>query len=387
MFDELLKRRDVLKFINDVCTNRAYFLKKASTFEKDLFPLSNKMALYIFYDALYKYQILIDDVSLFEGFLSQLERVYRKIDNFEDIRVGIHKLLCRMLVTKLSIDDINDCDCKKRLCSYVYDKYIINGYFIHGFASCYCDFLEENAFIPEKYESYYDSFSQIDSIFKKYIGRDIITKDFSSNKVFFTDDFVMGCYYSIYAPMFFYEFLSNELFGKSKRNNLLDIYDYEMLVSSLKKFMSNNLFADADRKFVLEVVKKQWDFLQKNNKKISLLLVKRKKIIAKETSLDKYLNDNHTIYEVIDDILSSKCSNVSSDLVLSPLDFELVTIDSYCQPVLKEQKRDYCEKDEANNVEDLDDNGSVSLLILVGALLISLGVIITILSLLKEVIK
>ena len=187
--------------------------------------------------------------------------------------------------------------------------------------------------------------------------------------------------------MFFYEFLSNELFGKSKRNNLLDIYDYEMLVSSLKKFMSNNLFADADRKFVLEVVKKQWDFLQKNNKKISLLLVKRKKIIAKETSLDKYLNDNHTIYEVIDDILSSKCSSVSSDLVLLPLDFELVTIDSYCQPVLKEQKRDYCEKDEANNVEDLDDNGSVSLLILVGALLISLGVIITILSLLKEVIK
>ncbi len=382
MFYKLLEREDVLDFIHEICTNKRYYLKKSQHLDMFCFSISNKLALFIFYDALYKYQILIDDIYLFEEYLSQLKKIYRKIDNFEDIRIGIHQLICKLLSTNLSIDDINNIEGKKKIVSYVYNKYIVEGYFIHGFAPGYYNYLESNPFIPEKYQNYYESFSKLDSIFKKYSGKSVISKDFSSDKVFFTDDFVMGCYHSIYAPMFFYEFLSNELFGGKIRNDLSYIYDYDKLVGPLKKYMSNNLFTEADRKIVLNIVKRQWIFLQQNGDKITLLLAPRNKILAKEILLDEYLKDNHTTYEVVDRILSTKYSSISSNLTLQYPDFQLISLDSYCERIL-EKEEDTEEVDIHDNVDILDKHGNVSILLLVGSLFVSLGVIITIISILR----
>ena len=386
MFYKLLERKDVLDFICEIRNNKRYYLKKSQHLEKFCFSISDKLALYIFYDALYKYQILVDDIFLFDDYLSQLKKIYRKIDNFEDIRIGIHQLICKMLFAKLSIDDVSSVESKKEIISYVYDKYIVNGYFIHGFAPCYYNYLENNPFIPETYQNYYESFSKLDSIFKKYSGKSIISKDFSSDKVFYTDDFVMACYHSIYAPMFFYEFLSNELFGKKIKNDLYCIYDYKKLVSPLKKYMSNNLFSESDRKVVLNVVKKQWEFLQVDGDKIALLFVKRNKIFSNEILLESYLKDGHEVYEVVDRILSSKYSSISSNLTLENSDFDLSLLDSYCNLFSKEDEvqDDYQEKNVINhNIDILDKHGNISILLLLGSLFISFGVIITIISILR----
>ena len=380
MFYKFLERNDVLEFISELCTNKRYFLKKIQHTESFLFSITDKLALYIFYDALYKYQVIIDDIFLFDDYLLQRKKLYRKIDNFEDIRIGINKLLCRMLSSKLSINDVNNAESRKKIVSYVYEKYIVDGYFIHGFVPYYYDYLEKNSFVPEKYQNYYDSFAKIDAIFKKYTGKQIILKDFYADKVFFTDDFVMGCYYSLYAPMFFYEFLSNRIFGKGIKIEPSFIYDYDKLTFYLKKYMSNNLFSEVDRNVILDIVRKQWNLLKDNKNKITLLLVKRKKIFINETLLDEYLNSEAMTYEVVDRILSSKYSSIPSNSVLVKSDFELITVDSYCSKSYNKKNDDYQKHDDSINV--LDKHGTVSTLLLLGSLLISLGVISTIISVL-----
>ena len=269
MFEDLLQRDDVLNFINEIKTNERYFDKNIDDLLNPSFYMSREIALYIFYDALFKYKIVLDDVYLFDEYLEQLEKLYRKIDNFNDIRFGINKLIGRMLSIKLDIKNINDDQSKKLLIETIYHKYIKNGYFFHGINSNYAKSILENGFTPEDYDNLYESFEQLNRIFAKYNIIRIIYKDFTSKQAYFTDDIVMGCYYSIYSPLFFYKFLTNEeYFGKLVQKDSYLIGDYSVLIKRLKRFMSNNLFHEDDRKSVLDIVQKQMNLLHSENKKI-----------------------------------------------------------------------------------------------------------------------
>ena len=84
-----LKRDDVSSLIKQIKTNERYFNKDSRGISHNFF-VSNELALYIFYEALIKYKIILDDAYLFDEYLEQLEKLYKKIDNFEDIRRGIN---------------------------------------------------------------------------------------------------------------------------------------------------------------------------------------------------------------------------------------------------------------------------------------------------------
>ena len=72
--------------------------------------LSTKIdiSLFTFYDALFKFKVIIDDVYLFDEYISDLEKLYKKIDNFDAMSIGINKLICRLVGEKLNIKDYNN---------------------------------------------------------------------------------------------------------------------------------------------------------------------------------------------------------------------------------------------------------------------------------------
>ena len=389
MLDELLSKKEVLCFIKEIKTNDRYFQKNNSSSLNTKIKETKELALYIFYDALFKFKIIIDDNNLFDDYLKQLERLYVKLDDFEDVRFGINKLLCRELITKLDIKDLDDDEIKKIVITEIYDKYITNGYFIHGFNSAYCDSIKKNGFVPEEYENYYDRFIRVNNIFKNYGINDVITKDFDSKRSSFTDDIVMGCNYSSYSPMFFFNFLTNEVFSKRIRKDYYLIDDYVHLISYLKRFMSNNLFNEHDKKYILSLVFDEWELLHRNERKIALLLVKRNKFSKRSVSLNEFLNNNSNLVEVVDRLLSSKYNNIYLEEEIKSSDLEILLLDVYYDKVIQNENEVsldlelYKKKEEEVKKEFLDKYGSVSILLLLGSIFISLGVIITVITLLR----
>ena len=389
MLEDLLKRDDVLNFINEIKTSERYFQKNNSSSLLNSINISTDIALYIFYDALFKYKVIIDDIYLFDEYLEQLDKLYKKLDDFENIRAGINKLICKMLIIKNDIKDVKDKVSRDSIINEVFNKYIKDGYFIHGFNYSYSDDILNKGFIPEVYDNLYEKFIKVNNIFAKYNVINVIPKDFLSKKVFFTDDLVRGCYYSLYAPLYFYEFLTNEeYFGKRIKKDYYLKDDYNHLIGYLKRFMSNNLFSEADRKYILEVVEEEWNLLHRKEKKVSLLLVKRKDIFDKDVDINKYLDDDSDIYEIVDRMLNPKYNNIYCDKEigkdkLSVLLFE--TYIDYKEEIIEEDEELelYKYKSEELNKEFLDKYGNVSILLLVGSLFITLGVIITIIGLLR----
>lgn len=390
MFQEYLKRSDVDKFILNIQSNEKYFQKELGHFEKYPFYISKELALYIFYDALFLYKVIIDDTYLFDGYLEQVETLYRKIDQFDQLIEGIHKLIGKMVSLYLNISDIDSYESREKILSHIYNRYIQNGYFLHGFNGSYSLSILENGFNPENYENCYSDFVKVRDIFSKYNVSCIIEKDFSDKRVTFTDDFVMSCIYSSYSPMFYSSFLENsEYFGNRNRKDGYIIDDYSLSIYGLKKYMSDNLFQEDDRKFVLKTVKKEWDLLHRVDKNISILLVKRKVISHKELFLTDFLNDDSPIYDVVDRLLNSKYSVVYDKKRILLEDIDIISLDSYYK---KNESNDisfspedeyYEYKEKEVNQEFLDVYGKISLFLVLGSLLIIFGVLFTIFMILR----
>ncbi|MBR2679062.1 MAG: hypothetical protein IKE63_06555 [Bacilli bacterium] len=392
MLDELLKRKDVNDFIYELKTNDRYFSKDLKSFENRKMTISNELALYTFYEALFKYQIMFDDVYLFEEYMEQLDRLYKKMYNYDDILVGINKVICKLLLIKMDIKDTNKPESKKEIIKYVYDRYITNGYYVHGFNTSYTKYIEENGFDPENYENYYDRFSKLNKIFSKYNVINIIEKDFSKKSVTFTDDFLMGCYYSVYSPNYFSSFLRNEeYFGNRQKQDGYLIDNYNLTMRRLKRFMSNNSFSKDDEKYILDLVKEEWDLLHREEKKVSLLLVKRNLFKDKYTDIKDYINSSEDIYDIVDSLLSPKKNRVNCKDIIPKEELSIITLEGYYddqnrlayeeeyQEELNKQKR------EQENKEFMNTYGTVSILLITGALLITLGVIITIFMIIRGI--
>lgn len=376
MLDNYLKRRDVLEFIDLIKKYPRYYNKKV--IEKVSFGkhLDNELALYVFYDAIYKYVVLIDDIWLFDFYFDQIKKIYRKLDDIDDIIFGIHKTLCRVVCSYLEITDIYDEINRNKIIKFVYDKYILDGYYIHGFSTVYETSINNNGFLSSVYQNYYKEMNKVKDIFSKYGINNIFNKDFSSNVSYFTDNFVMGCYYSVNSPGYFYNlFFNDEVYGKKvNRKNYLT-RNYHACVNSLKKVIKN--FKKDDYNYIMDVVKKEWDLINSVPKKISLLLVKRNYIYTPKVRLEDFLKMNGSVFEIVDGILSPKNSRIPFNDVLYDNKIDIVSLDDYyelhkSEVVKKERRKRFA------FIKDLNSLGVASIFIICGAMAISLGVLISV---------
>lgn len=382
MLDNYLKRENVRDFISEIKSNPRYN-NKTFTEDSNYSEIGSEIALYIFYDALIKYVIIINNEELFDTYVEQLDLIYKKVDSFNKIKDGLNRLICSMVATHLKIDNVDEE--KDKIIAYIYNKYILNGYFVHGFCPVYANRIKTNGFVSEIYDNNYIKMKEVQDILNKYGSENILDKDFSNNRVYFTDDYIMGMYYSSIAPSYFFNLLcSKKIYGnKTKADSYLKP-DYDSCISNLKRFMSNKLFSDKDKKRVLEIVQEQWNYINSVPKKIGLLFVKRDVVDQDiNVSLDEYLKDDVDLYESIERMLNPKYGSVSYNGIIGSKNVVVYLIDDYYNDevlekvdVLDDGKSD--NNYEIINKEFMDAYGSVYIYLLVGACLISLGVIISI---------
>lgn len=375
MLDEYLRRGDVSSFIDNILFNERYFHKKMNHIANIKSISENVLALFIFYSALFQYKVIVDNIYLFDDFLEQLERLYRKIDNYNDLEVGIHHLIGRMVADNYHIKDVLDRDNCTMLLKYIYDRYIENGYYFHGFSSTYFNDLNKNNFQPEVYYNFYDRFEKINSIFSKVNSNIKIEKDFSKKEVYFTDDFIMGCYYSYFSPMFYTDFLLK--FSKK------DFYQYKECLKKLKTYLDSEFFTKDDKEFIISLIEDEKRLLDDGVNDISIMIVPRKEFNDTILSFDEYLNnDDDNYYDMVDRLLTSKASKIICMDVMEREKYDL-----YRLPIPQRQgsimnDSEVLKKEEIkkNNQMFLDEYGQVSVLLILGSLTILVGVVITIIK-------
>lgn len=380
MLDEYLERADVILLMNRIGIVEKYYVKKL---DDSLMTLATPkdIALFNFYDALYKFKVVIDDINLFDNFIVDLEKLYKRIDNFQDISMGINKLICKLVAEKLNIKYIDDDLSKKEIISYVYNRYIVDGYYVYGFNNLYSNNVKSHGFVHEECNNF-QNMIEINKIFAKYGINDFFDYDFSKNEIYYTDSFLMGCYYSLYYPTYFYNSLVNSPFFDSDVGEDISLKDsYSSLRRSLKRFINSINISDKEENFIIKSIDNYWKGLH-NNKNMSLLLVKRRFIESTKNSMDEFINNDEDVYENVDRILNSKYSSISSNRALYK-NFEVLDLKYFKEfnSILIDdstKEETFIDKFEIDNAY-----GRVSILIIVGSLLISLGVIVTIVLVLR----
>lgn len=384
VLDKIFQRKDVCDFIEEILSG-SYGKKKNDDFIDNYNITSTQKILFAFFDALFKYQIIIDSDVFLDEYIVQVRKIFKKIDNFYDINLGISKIIGKLCALKFDISDREDDASKRQILEYVYDKYIVHGYLFHGFSGVYKEQIKEFGFIPEEYQHSYANFVEVDKIFNKHNIFDVMGKKFNENFVAFTDDFMMGCYYGAFSPMYF-----SRLLGSSVGEGETESYfknDYFECFHHLSKLMRSAKLNDYEKKYIIRVCCNEWKVLQRGASNINIMLVKREKVgYDYLDDIDDILSSNNDLGEGILRIISSKSNHILIDFKLEASDILFVEIPNYKAlfTLREKQANDVAIKNKTVNHERLSNvYGKVSILILLGSLLITLGVIMTIITISK----
>ena len=375
--NEILQREDVKNIISEIKNNEKYYMKTSA--ESDMY-YADDIALYIFYEALLKYYIIFDNTDNIGEYIYDVDLLFRKIDIIEEIRFGISKLIVKFSNKYLNLEEEN----RDLVVSFVFGNYITNGYLIHGFSSTYKDDIVNNGFKPSEYFNYYNDFIKLNDIFKKHGEDNFIDKDFINKDIFFTDDIIKSCIYSINSPMYFCNLLTNNNIVKDKE---IDYYknNYDKCIDNFNKVINELKFDEEEKEFSLDLINKEWELLHKNDKNISLLLVRRELFDIDNIDIDSIINGDLDINEAVDSILNFRYKNVSFNKNINSNDLEVINFDIIDRDVkeekVEEKKEEIIEKHE-EKIEVKDTYGMISPLLLLGSLLISLGVIVSIINIL-----
>lgn len=379
MLDWMLKRDDVLSLLKHICNDPLYYDKDASNFiNYELFD-NVSLALFICYDALFKYQVIISDVYYFDSFLEQVDMLFQKMKTIIDISDGIHKLLGNVVTKKLMLEDsdVNN----DQVLNYIYDKYIVNGYYICGYPNSFSEQFKSNGIVV-KLDISKTLPSEILDLFAKYQMEDII--DFSSDLVF-TNSMLMGCYNAMMVPNFYSQLLGNNKYIKNKKNKFSYLReDYVMCFRNLQKLNFRLNFSREDRDKLYKYFKDEWRVLGKGKGNLALAFIPRS-VIDKDTSFDissfiKNCKDcplGDAIFKLIGPVTTVDCEkNIADEDIL----FD--NLMGYRKLVHTEELPD------ADTTEFVFKNrddfafsnayGKVTLLLILGSILITFGVIVTV---------
>lgn len=380
MFEQLFRNKEVIQLVNKVCNNPRYYGKK----KKDSINYEKfsgiEQPLFIVLDALVKYQLIIQDDTLLDEYVRHLDLLMYKIDNFHDISAGIPKILVKFCARKLGYKN-KEKEHRKEILQYIYQNYIVDGYFYHGVSDVYKESIQKEGFMPQKYVHLYDKFQLIQEKCPSFFS----DMDFSHSYVSFTDDFTLACYYATYVPLYFSNFLCKNTLSFRKIDS--DSYfrrDYMACFRNLNIVLQAKECSAEDTKFIQDVCNEEWKLLRQNESIPTILFIKRS-ALSKDFMVgieDIYENEEDELSTLASRILDAKYDNLQWDQYIKPEDLEVVSINYY--PFLEKEEKEVIISLPEEDKEDTQ-SGKVSALLLAGSTLIILGVLMTIIMISKGI--
>lgn len=344
MFDDVLNRKDVQDVLKQIFNNPKYYNKKQEAALENTYVLQERV-LFIFYSSIYKYKLIIEDDFYLDKYITAIDILFKKIDDIENIQLGISKLLGSLIMQKLSISE----DEYDKALEYAYEKYVKNGYYIRGL----------NRIDFESNDNIYYELEQLKSLLEKY-DYNIL----ENNEIVYNTDFVKGCLNSINSPDFLYKLSYND-----KCPEAYYLKDFDLCRKNLNRNLNDLEVSDLDKKEINSLFVSIWNYYNNEGFNIYLGLIKRDKVkAASDYVVNNELNFEEALYNIFTTF--EDYSNTSVEIELD----ELVTLPyqyGYVKKYKKDKKREI--------VDDgfwLDNKyGRATIFLIAGSISIILGVI------------
>ena len=384
VLNDIFKKDNVCSFFKDIVRGVVYKDKEIPNTISDEKIDVNYYAILIGLDAIIKYVIIVDDNIQFDNYLEQVKLLLRKVINHNEIKNGINKLIINFCQKKLKISNIKDIQNKEIILKYIYQKYIIDGYFFHSFPSVFQEDVLNCGLVASNYNYEINSLKEVNDIFDKYKVNNVFSKELNCTLPYITvsDSPFMGCYYAYHSPYFLNEICTNLL--NNDAGNKKDAFfekNYKLCRKNLSNLMNKKGFFSSDIASINSFLEREWDLFQINSSRPMMCLIKRsylknnslkdinsivEKIREEEliVSVTKVLETRFNEERVFDNIPNFSF-NILSLPTLEELGIE-VSLEDKKQLEIKNKKDEF-----------INDYGNTTIIALLGVLFITIGITIT----------
>lgn len=394
MFNTIFNKENVKNFFRKIIKGIVYQEKEFPNTICEEKIDSSYYSLFMGMDAIIKYGIIIDDMTKFDDYLTQVELLLRKVDNHNEIVSGINKLIINCCRTKLGLKNIDSYENKEEILKYIYRKYIVEGYYFHGFPSIFLEEVIHNGLLPENYNYELDSLKEVNEVFKKYNYNNVFSKDLNAVVPYVTacDSPFMGCYYAYHSPYFLNE-VCTDLVEKNKSYHLDPLFkkDYKQCKKNMAYFIRKVGMFNTDINEINNFFAKEWDLFSINESIPVMAVIKREDLGI------NYLKDINSIVEdsreldlitSVTKILEIKNNHYEITQSVLPKSYEILylpTLEELGFNILEENKKQG-EEEQLPIIENVTNSlvneyGNTTIIALLGVLLITIGVTVTLIML------
>ena len=119
MLDTIFKKDSVKKFFNDLVNGIVYKKKDIPYTISDEKMDVTYYAILMGLDAIIKYEIIIEKEDFFDSYLQEVQLLLRKVDNHNELKTGINKLIVNYCQKLLNLKNITTYENKEIILKHI----------------------------------------------------------------------------------------------------------------------------------------------------------------------------------------------------------------------------------------------------------------------------
>ena len=228
---------------------------------------------------------------------------------------------------KLSINNVHTFKAREEILRYIYNKYIVDGYFYFGFSSNYQN---EIRFVGIRSNTFFldDGLNHINEVFNKYSGKNL----FLNNNTTITDDIIVATYFALLSPYYLTDIVENPIFKNSNINkDCFYRHDIVNIKNSIRKVCSLEGLDECSTNEVVNSFINYYTLCCKKEIKPCLAKISRRSLNKnKLKDIDQIVKDTDIkLVSAVGLILESRyiSSNIATNIL--PSDIEIISLPTY----------------------------------------------------------
>jgi len=265
---------------------------------------------------------------------------------------------------------------------FFYNKYITEGYFFHSFPTIYQKDVSENGInnytLPE-------GLTEIDSILSKYKIEGLFTEEFDrGTHISITDSLFMAYFYAVSAPYYLEEISINLDRSKKTDDKAYMLKDYDKCKNNINEVIKRKEIKEKDKNQIIDFFNREWERLDIGNSIPITSMVKRKYLNKNSLSnyneiLEKSINLD--ISASIKKLFESRYNEENINISIPSNKLEIIELPNIVELCKSKEKKVTKDEDNISNSIVYNETGNATVVALIGILLITLGVTVTIIML------